>query len=101
MKTGRIIQIDLGFDMQNMLCRFVLSGCRQEQEGPLPKSMQVVSTVRGIPHAVWSHSRQALGNILQCQSTNLVPASTSSVRDMLRFSNVQQTFLLPFNQGKQ
>lgn len=87
--------------MQNMLCRFVLSGYRQEQEGYLPKSMWGVGTMRGITHAVWSHSRQALGNILQCQSTNLAPVSTSSVRDMLRFSNIQQTFLLPFNQGKQ
>lgn len=52
-------------------------------------------------HSWPRRSRQALGNILQHQSTDMAPVSISSVGDMLRFSNVQQTFLFPSNQGKQ
>lgn len=38
-KTGRrLIQTDLGSDMQNMLCRLAVSGGMREQEGHLPGS---------------------------------------------------------------
>lgn len=36
--------------MQNVLCRFVLSGCWQEQEGHLPES--TLKVVGGITQAV-------------------------------------------------
>lgn len=46
MKVGkREIQTGLGFDMQNMLSRFVLRGWRQKQKGYLPKAVLRKATV--------------------------------------------------------